>query len=588
MNYTKRANIAYFSILLFIILYNNLAYTKPIKIYTVNKNQKRIIEKYDIDPISQRYQLDLDNLSENKFICSRNEDTLILDDGNEFLFPGDVYLTQRFSPGVLCTLKSVVLKPAMTGMPCTLFVWPDSSGIPQSSVNLVSPIYFMSSGPNWQRIDLPLPIVTDEDFWVGLYHTTKLYSDNTPNCHKRIAHSYDKIDWYVYNYHTFGELLIRPIVSLTGPRHDVSCIILFSKKGFFLPNPAFDTVGVVVKNFGSVTETDVPVYLRVRDTLGLLVFFNFIYIDSLQHNEIDTAFIAWNHNEDSDYIIEGYPFLPNDCVRDNDRLEIESYIRTYPCELYYDNIDSMMASSLRDSIANKFIPPYYPCQIESVKCHYIAPPAKSTYTYGIAAIILDDDGAAGFPGSEIAKDSILGLVGPNWFQWLIIDFSNHNVVFDSGGFFVEWTFIPDSTTLENPQIWTDWGTPPSAMMTWIEEDGTWYHWWERTDVVLRAFLNFPSAISEKDKRQTFSNYISIHPTISSGKFKCSFCAKKDGKLNISCYSVNGRRIKTLLKTYIKKGLHYIYPDLSNLPQGVYFIRMDGEGFTDKKKIILIK
>ncbi|MCK4585693.1 hypothetical protein KAU13_09800, partial [candidate division WOR-3 bacterium] len=254
MNYTKRANIAYFSILLFIILYNNLAYTKPIKIYTVNKNQKRIIEKYDIDPISQRYQLDLDNLSDNKFICSRNEDTLILDDGNEFLFPGDVYSTQRFSPGVLCTLKSVVLKPAMTGMPCTLFVWPDSSGIPQSSVNLVSPIYFMSSGPNWQRINLPLPIVTDEDFWVGLYHTTKLYSDNTPNCYNRVADSHNKIDWWVYNYHKYGELLIRPIVTLTGPRHDVSCIILFSKKGFFLPNPAFDTVGVVVKNFGSVTE----------------------------------------------------------------------------------------------------------------------------------------------------------------------------------------------------------------------------------------------------------------------------------------------------------------------------------------------
>ncbi|GAH62681.1 unnamed protein product, partial [marine sediment metagenome] len=183
---------------------------------------------------------------EGDFSSIRDEDTLILDDGNEFLFPGDVYSTQRFTPGVLCTLKSVVLKPAMTGMPCTLFVWPDSSGIPQSSVNLVSPIYFMSSGPTWQRINLPLPIVTDEDFWVGLYHTTKLYSDNTPNCHNRVADSPNKIDWWVYNYHKYGELLIRPIVTLTGPRHDVSCIILFSKKGFFLPNPAFDTVGVVV------------------------------------------------------------------------------------------------------------------------------------------------------------------------------------------------------------------------------------------------------------------------------------------------------------------------------------------------------
>ncbi|MCK4585137.1 hypothetical protein KAU13_06950, partial [candidate division WOR-3 bacterium] len=257
MNYTKRANIAYFSILLFIILYNNLTYTKPIKIYTVNKNQKRIIEKYDIDPISQRYQLDLDNLSENKFICSRNEDTLILDDGTPFHLMGYSYNAQRFSPGILCTLNSVILRNhSILGYPCSLFVWSDSSGKPQSSINLIPPVYFVRSESIWQRIDLPTPLVIGVDFWVGIYDSIRfnLFYDYTPNCSERVAKSNDKIDWYVYNYHTFGELLIRPIVSLTGPRHDVSCIILFSKKGFFLPNPAFDTVGVVVKNFGSVTE----------------------------------------------------------------------------------------------------------------------------------------------------------------------------------------------------------------------------------------------------------------------------------------------------------------------------------------------
>lgn len=541
----------------------------------------------NIAPVSQWSQIFEGETSKNLFSSVRNEDTLILDDGNEFLFPGDVYSTQRFSPGVLCTLKSVVLKPAMTGMPCTLFVWPDSSGIPQSSVNLVSPIYFMSSGPNWQRINLPLPVVTDEDFWVGLYHTTKLYSDNTPNCHNRVADSHNKIDWWVYNYHEYGELLIRPIVTLTGPRHDVSCIILFSKKGFFLPNPAFDTVGVVVKNFGNVKEVDVPVYLRVTDSLDLLVFFDFQYIDSLKHNEIDTLFIPWNYTNDGDFIIEGYPWLANDCVRDNDRLEIESYIRTYPCELYYDNVDSIMSSTRFDSVANKFFPPYYPCKIESVKCFFIAPPVGSTYKYGIAALILDDDGPGGFPGTEITKDSVLGLVGPNWYQWLTIDFSKHNVVFDTGGFFIEWTYIPDSTMLENPQLWTDWGNPPFSMMSWIREDSVWYHCSEHFDPIIRVCVDYPSAVSGDKKKSDFSNSLSVHPTISKGKFKCSFSTSKDEMIKISLYSIDGRRIKNLFNSFVKKGLHYFYPDISDLPQGVYFILMKGDGFTEKKKLILI-
>ncbi|MCK4234300.1 T9SS type A sorting domain-containing protein, partial [candidate division WOR-3 bacterium] len=70
--------------------------------------------------------------------------------------------------------------------------------------------------------------------------------------------------------------------------------------------------------------------------------------------------------------------------------------------------------------------------------------------------------------------------------------------------------------------------------------------------------------------------------------KCSFCTSKDGIIEISVYSIDGRRVRNLFSNYVKKGLHYFYPDISDLPQGVYFIRMYGEGFADKKKIVLIK
>ncbi|MCK4575707.1 hypothetical protein KAU34_04825, partial [candidate division WOR-3 bacterium] len=382
----------------------------PVKLWTRNSEEpesNRFFQK-NYPPISQLPVTSEGKDIEGDFSSIRDEDTLILDDGTVFSHRNYHYSAQKFSPGVLCTLKSAILRTSLTSIPCSLFIWNDSSGVPQSSLNLVSPIYFVSSGSGvWQRIDLPAPLVIDKDFWIGIYDLSQssMICDYTQNCHNRFALSNYKIDWWVLDYHRFGEFLIRPIGTLIGPRHDVSCIDLFSKRGFFLPNPSFDTVGVVVKNFGNVTEKDIPVYLRVIDSLGMLVFFDVQYIDSLNHNEIDTVFIPWNYNEDNDYIIEGYPWISNDCVRDNDKLKIKSYIRTYPCELYYDYFEYTLSTTTLDTVANKFFPPYYPCKIDSIRCCFGCWQIGTTYTYGIAIVILDDNGIGGFPGTELAKDS---------------------------------------------------------------------------------------------------------------------------------------------------------------------------------------
>ncbi len=554
-------------------------------------SNEQVIEENSI--LFKKDQLSTEKTSRSLLLTFRQEDTLILDDGSEVFSNNAYFSAQKFSSGVLCTLKSVILKTSELGVDCSLFVWNDSSGIPQSSINLISPIFFVSSGESiWNRIDLPAPIVIDKDFWIGIFTSMNMgvAHDNTPNCHNRVATSGDKNDWWVCDYHLFGEFLIRPIVTLTGPRHDVSCTNIFSKKGFFLQNPSNDTVGVVVKNFGNVPEMDVPVYLRVTDSLGLLAFFDVQYIDSLKHNEIDTLFFQWNYNKNGDYIIEGYPWLSNDCVRDNDKQEKESYIRTYPGELYYDDIETTASSWHKWDIANMFYPPYYPCKIESVKFTFDAWPWGEPYTFGIGAIIHDDD-SIGIPGTVIARDSVLGIVGPGIFWWFTVDFSNHNVVFDSGGFFAEWISIPDSTTpLGNPSLWVDDGNPPFAMMTWVKQDTfNWHHWWWRHgDATIRVCVDYPSAVREEERKFVLSNYLSVNPSITKGRFKCSFSIPKSAKIEIALYSIDGRKIRSLLNTYVKKGLHYFYPDISDLPQGVYFIRMKVEDFTKTRKVILVK
>ena len=404
--------------------------SQPVRFYGSQRCKWRIADNYSKMLYVSKSEVVSHTLFKNHFNFNQDEDTLVLDEGIEGHYYSSKYLAQKFSPGISCTLISVIVKILDTGLPCSLFVWADSSGIPQSSLNLIPPIYFTSSAPGWQRIDLTSPIFLNEDFWIGFYSNYPIYSDNNPNCHNRIAESNDKTYWYIWDYQRYGELLIRPIVTLNGPRHDVSCINLYSKRGYFLPNPAFDTVGIIIKNFGSITEINVPVYIRVKDSLGMLVFFDEKYIDSLRHNEIDTIIFPWSYNHDCDCIIEGYPWLSDDCVRDNDRFELESYIRTYPCELYYDNIYTTWSGWHLDSIANKYIPPYYPCKIDSIKFAFDAWPTGTTYTFGVAAVIRDDDGPSGYPGTEIAKDSILGLA-PGFYWWFIMDFTHHVVLIDS-------------------------------------------------------------------------------------------------------------------------------------------------------------
>jgi hypothetical protein len=522
----------------------------------------------------------------------RNVDTLLLDDGTAFDQLGISYCAQRFSPGVLCTLESIIWRTHMSEIECSLFVWPDSSGVPKSSSPLLPPLYYYDSTPDeWQKIDLPTPLAISTDFWIGITSLGITYSyfyyDYTPNSHNRVARSVDKVNWNVYSFHIWGELLVRPVVELTGPRHDVSCVNLFSRKALILPNPPLDTMGVVIRNFGNVTETNLPIYLRVIDSTGVVVFFDFAEVDSLQSDEIDTVFIAWNYLTDGDFIIEGYPWIFNDCVPENDRLEIESYIRTYPCELYYDNAQTSMGAFVIDSLANKYIPPYYPCKIESARFYFDAWPSGTTYTFGVVAAILDDDGVGGLPGTEIAKDSLLGLGPGEW--WLTIDLSNQNAIFDSGAFYVEWIVLPDSTTpLDQIGLWCDWWNPFFCNMTWFRSGGIWEHWMERADPVIRAFVDYPSFISENHDEHGLINSLSANPTVTNGKLKCSFRIEKDGAIDISCYSIDGRKMRTLLRRRVKKGIQSIFPDLRDLPQGVYFIRMEAEGFSDCKKITLLK
>ncbi len=63
---------------------------------------------------------------------------------------------------------------------------------------------------------------------------------------------------------------------------------------------------------------------------------------------------------------------------------------------------------------------------------------------------------------------------------------------------------------------------------------------------------------------------------------------RKGKVELHVYDVTGRLTSTLINAVMEAGVHNINFDGSNLASGVYFYRVTAEGFTDVKKMILIK
>ncbi len=65
--------------------------------------------------------------------------------------------------------------------------------------------------------------------------------------------------------------------------------------------------------------------------------------------------------------------------------------------------------------------------------------------------------------------------------------------------------------------------------------------------------------------------------------------KKLWKVKIQVYDVRGELISTLVNEEKPQGTYEIQFDATNLPSGIYFVKMSsGGGFEDSKKMVVIK
>ncbi|HRB01524.1 MAG TPA: T9SS type A sorting domain-containing protein, partial [Ignavibacteria bacterium] len=61
-----------------------------------------------------------------------------------------------------------------------------------------------------------------------------------------------------------------------------------------------------------------------------------------------------------------------------------------------------------------------------------------------------------------------------------------------------------------------------------------------------------------------------------------------GFVSLKIYDINGREISTLVNEKMSAGSYIVQWDASNYSSGSYLYKLDSEGFTETKKMILMK
>jgi len=505
-----------------------------------------------------------------------NYDTLFNDDGIPYwsFWCTESWWAQKFTPGVACTLKKVlIISTSTTPAQGQLYLWHDASGVPGQI--FLGPISFQAtSNPEWHEIDIPDTVIS-EDFWVGFVTAFPPDPRTDRRCDypNRIASSSDGVNWWVHNIDDFcGDLMLRVICVLTGPRHDVAVWNINACPGPLLPLNENVTVTATVQNLGNVIEDSCPLSYTIYR--GFPVYSDTTVISLLPY-EIDTAIFGgtWNTTQIGEYRILAKNLLYGDIIQENNSKLCKCFVHTYPTVLYYDD-GSFEGSfdALVDSIgrfAMEFTPPYYPCKIETLKLYL-------DENQSAIGLIIDDDGQNGEPGTILANGSVTAT-NEGWYNIVL---SSQNVIINSGKFYAAYQNpLGDNCNFRGDE------NDPLTGLDWIYLDYCWLPREQQVEYGVRVCVGFPAGISEEGLSKNHKCEFEIYPNPARSYFtirlpQTLLFAQGDNYV-VKMFAVSGKVVK---EARIKKQEARI--SLEGISPGIYFIQIDNEPAL--KKIVITK
>ncbi len=371
------------------------------------------------------------------------------------------------------------------------------------------------------------------------------------------------------------------------------CMSPNSEGIFIFPNLGF-VPWATIRNYGDVNAGTFDVSCLIMDTAGMPTIWvdTTITVSGLSVGS-DTTLYFSDPGGVFLWFVDNYfalvqTTLPGDTFYANDTLDCELKVVCPPQWLVYDSNSSFFHHPwfLPEGWAQKFVPPCYPAEINSV-----AIAITSDSTVNVPILFMDDDGPNGSPGTILHSDTVYVPGGPFW-DWYTISISPPAcIIYPPHAFYVG-IVVPGNTYLEviSEQV------GPFSRRGW-EYEGYWTPYSERyySELFIRAYHYVPG-IAEKNGKTDRSyslTLLPVSPNPLKGNTRIHYSLPSESDVTLKVYNILGQEVRTLVDSHQKPGLHSVIFDAKDsggnaLPQGVYFYRLKVGNNSLTRKIALIR
>lgn len=377
-----------------------------------------------------------------------------------------------------------------------------------------------------------------------------------------------------------ADLAVRyfPPESTSLQVHDAGILNAMNDRsgGLFAINNEPLSFWAVVKNFGNQPEAEYKTYFRVQRQNGAVLFADSTTAMASNPGETESLALTstWRPSTNGTYVIKVYTKLSGDMLPVNDTAMLELRVLTLPGMLTYDSgtpNSNWYFYSAGGGWGNRFVPPVYPCTVQSARV-YMGIRAVSSSPY---VGIFDDNGPGGTPGDTLH----ITTVNVSTTDWFTVT-PPTPVVINDGAFFVCAVATSDS----EPTFGMD-SVPPLSYQKWATGGGG--GWAPDRDAGLRDFcanatVSGPVGIFEWLQPVTapLPARIDVSPNPFGGTTTIRLLDATRIGTEVELYDATGSIVRTL---ELSRGQALL--DGRHLADGIYFARVAGSEAPVAKVIV---
>lgn len=222
-------------------------------------------------------------------------------------------------------------------------------------------------------------------------------------------------------------------------------------------------------------------------------------------------------------------------------------------------------------------PPFYPATITSVEMFVLGDAANMDDAFSIQ--IYDDDGTNGSPGSLIGLETVnAGTYNPAG-EWVVKELAA-SLTITSGGVYVTWVMEGNALAIGTEEV------GPFSRQSFELVGGAFaqYRSNESTDVMIRTVLDNPFFVSVDDVE--LDNGVKVFPNPTNGIININNQLASDDISRVQVYNTLGQIVFDRPVNIAAGDLQSI--DLSNQPQGIYYLNIQADKAQITRKISLSK